>query len=235
MSRLFGFLFDRGDKMTEQQRADVGILVAINKAENDIFHIGGCMVRKANELESLDELNLSKRTRAYIEKREIPLDELVLMAREATYRPERRRCKWLKELITALDKAGFIRHDLSPEQRFKTQRVMSFYRLLGVPDIRWKSLDNDIYEKFQPITEQEYEEVVATIESVLPYWQLEVFKHCSGFDGFGRMSMSQVADYCGISYDRTRRIMVQATRKLCCNRHLFPPLFGQELEPIETN
>ena len=67
-------------------------------------------VRKASSLESLDELNLSKRTTGYIDSNfgsyEIAVNDIRRMHLETNC-----DAKWFCEAVVALDAAGFIRHD----------------------------------------------------------------------------------------------------------------------------
>lgn len=76
-------------------------------------------VREANSLESLDELNLTARTKSYLLKVFGCIDTIIyngrIMAHTFAKNPDaaKKACKSFLELADALDKAGFIRHDIT--------------------------------------------------------------------------------------------------------------------------
>lgn len=122
------------------------------------------MVRKAETLESLDELGLSDRTLAYIKRMHISLEDVVLDGRiTAFYGFEKRRFKknqtrfreYCVEVAHALDEAGFIQKGLTSEAYNLVEFV--FYALYSGPYEYGRidrPYDNQSYEEFRMTTEQ---------------------------------------------------------------------------------
>ena len=88
-------------------------------------------VKKASELKSLDELNISARARTNIRKKYAPEEygKLIAYGRELYAEFERdpkkkdESLKWELELVSALDEAGYIRQDLT----MRTWNIVWFY------------------------------------------------------------------------------------------------------------
>lgn len=97
------------------------------------------MVKKAETLTSLDELNMPKRTKTYLmSKFNNSLNEILWHGRNMsyiyTYCPEaaKKSKKSTLELIAALDEAGYVRHDINPGRSFCVNRLyrMVFYGIV---------------------------------------------------------------------------------------------------------
>ena len=86
--------------------------------------------RQANELKSLDELNLSKRTRNSVKN--ISLEDLIFLVRTKQLHVKGMWKVCYEELEKAIDKAGFIRHDFDG----RSFGVGALYRLICLPPYR---------------------------------------------------------------------------------------------------
>ncbi|MBQ6354827.1 hypothetical protein IJJ18_00130 [Candidatus Saccharibacteria bacterium] len=126
-------------------------------------------VRKAETLTSLDELNLSPTKIARMAGHEKgPYVELVVLGRKLAVDPKfDKLLPRQKEVVAALDEAGFIRHDL-----YRTFKVLELYgtleecsRTLNSVDEKISTLVGDVewYENAEPITDQQ----LAAIDEVL--------------------------------------------------------------------
>lgn len=99
------------------------------------------MVRRAETLKSLDELNLSARTETYLNNKFNSLDEIVfegrLMAYELANHQKRvdTRKKSMSELANALDVAGFIRHDINEHSFAICRLYVAIFDILGMGEM----------------------------------------------------------------------------------------------------
>ena len=114
-------------------------------------------MRRACTLESLDELELSARTKAHIEKIGISLDEVVRRGRITDYvitngpgplsnsDVKRITTKWRRELALALDKAGFTGFNPDP-QMFAVGRL--YRAIFDSPAVTCiDEITNEMYER----------------------------------------------------------------------------------------
>ena len=173
------------------------------------------MVRRACTLKSIEELGLSDRTYSYV--KDVAPEELVFLAR--TSPPEvRGKCvASYKELMDAMNKAGFIRHDFS-RLSFALGR---FYK-----DIYPYSSENEVcglfsfrsnkqYEEYVNYTEEQIDKVCYALDRVLSEREAEVIKLRYGLYGKGEaMSLDAIGDYYGFTKEHVRRILNKALRKL---------------------
>ena len=193
------------------------------------------MVRKAETLKSLDELNLSARTRAYLEKNFYSIGDVIKHGRFLVYAsgsvpPE----KWKSELAAAVKEAGFIR----PKTDFaRSFRIGFLYNIIFLDDGReafiWHvyQLSNEQYESFVGVSDEEIESVKLSLRDRLTTREYTVICRRFGLDGDEGYDLESVAQYFRITRERVRQIEAKAIRKLQCHNTL-PAIFEA---PIELN
>lgn len=217
------------------------------------------MVRRAETLKSLDELNLSARTKTYLKNRFNSLDEIVfegrLMAHELANHPERvdARKKSILELANALDVAGFIRHDINEHSFaicwlyaaiFGTREIPSslkdFRNIFGGKDgIQYDEsrIGNERYESFKNPVE-ELEDVKHSLEISLTGKEAEVIICRFGIADGKAHTLEEVATRFNVTRERIRAIEAKALRKLRCPRVKLPSIMmslyegGERVEEI---
>lgn len=221
-----------------KMKNNVSIPVFVNATNNLVSpHHEDITVRKVTELNSLDELSLASEIRRYIEKKHLPLDQLVLMAREHQVtkflHPEIHTYKWVAELTEALDEAGFIRSDFTLERYRKTSVIVLLYKTIRSDNTR-RPFDNYVYENYVLITDEEYRAVEQVLGEVLSGKQLEIARCRLGFETGIPMTLAQIAERCNVTTERARVTIANVFLALSEHRNLFPPLYGtMELSELE--
>ena len=216
----------------------ISIPVFVNATNNLVSpHHEDVTVRKATELNSLDELSLASEIRRYIEKKNLPLDQLVLMAREhqvaKLLHPEIHTYMWMAKLIRALDEAGFIRSAFTLERYRKNSVIVLFYKTIR-SDNTHRPFDNYVYENYVLITDEEYRAVEQALGEVLSGKQLEIARCRLGFETGIPMTLAQIAERCNVTTERARVTIANVFLALSDHRNLFPPLYGtMELSELE--
>ena len=194
------------------------------------------MVRKAETLYSLNELNLSKSTHSYLERNlDLSLDQLVLKGRQAAldfeeYPQHRTKFKWRRELVDALDAAGFIRHDLYS----RTYRVWCLYAGIGYSCRLYNLLGaNGDYEKVPVVTDEEYSDVIKVLDT-LREREKAILMARYGLEHDHRMSCDEIGqEIYDLSGSRIGQIFGVAWRKMWLSgRKSLPPLFIREMPGI---
>lgn len=140
-------------------------------------------LRKATELTSLSELNMPARTLATIKAKNLSSGELVYRARQhsysksvdPSYRP--RGDKWLSALASALDEAGYIRHDLDDNRAFHIGEFFGVYygdyftsddeTGAGIVCHMHQLGTNEQYETFRTPTDAEFTAIIQALQRIL--------------------------------------------------------------------
>ncbi len=173
------------------------------------------MVRKAKDLKSLDELGLSSKTYSYV--KDVNPEELVFLARTSNPKIRGNCVESYKELMDAIDRAGFIRHDFNP----LSFAVGRFYK-----DVYPYSSENEVgslfgfesneqYESYKNYDEKEIKGVKNTLDRILSEREAEIIKFKYGLYGDGKpMSLENIGKYYGFSREHVRKIANKALRKL---------------------
>lgn len=192
------------------------------------------MVRKAETLKSLDELNMSEKMRTIFKMKYASLDELVSAGRRlalfAEANPERVRKNWQVELVSALDEAGFIRHDLYP----RTWRVYRLYRVLLCPEslcdiVQTESplsngeefFSSGNYESMPAVSNEDFESVMKALDSLMEGEKEEILLL------FGLLDEgSSDSDVLGKHYITRREINALRAMQRPCRVCRLPALFG---------
>lgn len=200
------------------------------------------MVRKARSLKSLDELDLKKSTRSLIIKKDFPLGFVVMLGRNAIYHLENSSSakypSWRVDLGKALDKAGFIRHDIN----FKSFCVGKVYKcayrefesqIIG----SFKEIEvNEQYENFHPITDGQFESVKVALRDILSEREYKVAILWFGFEDGKTWDRENIASRLGLPVEHVRLICAKSVRKLVACRAKLPYLFfSQESEDSVNN
>lgn len=173
------------------------------------------MVRKANTLKSLEELELSSKTYNYV--KDVDPEELVFLARTSS--PEIRGAYMAsyKELMTAIDKAGFIRHDFDPLSFAVGRFYRDIYPYSSEEEVGslfgFKS--NEQYETYENYNEEQINVVNYTLDRILSEREAEIIRLKYGLFDSGRpMSLEDIGKHYGFTKEHVRRIVNKALRKL---------------------
>lgn len=179
-------------------------------------------IRKASELNSLEELGLSTRTCNKIKKNNVSLTELVRQGRIDAYnlyKLQTQPAQWRLEVAKALDKAGFIRHDIEKEDLLilgnfrKTyfKFLPSHQALIG--EIQDLCSKNSVYEGPLLSYDDQVRTILRTIEPCTEREQ-KVVKLRMGIGCSTPQTLEQVARFFNVTYGRARQIEAGAKRKL---------------------
>lgn len=187
------------------------------------------MVKKAINLKSLDELDLDLQTRKSIQDK--TLMQIVAIGRHTSYHlkkePKAKYPNWRKKLSVALDKAGFIRHDiddisLSVGKLYKCAFREYSDEIAGVFE---GLLDPEKYENFQPITKGQFEAVKFALKGILTEMEYGVIMLWFGLKDGKNWPREAIAFQLGLPVDRTRQAISRAVRKIITNRSKLPRLY----------
>lgn len=211
------------------------------------------MVRKAETLKSLDELNMSARSKSYLMSHSSSLDEIIWDGRCAAYthanRPNtiKKSRKSTIELVNALDEAGFIRHDINSGS-FCIGRL---YRWVfsdtidpatipaGLRDL-YETVEkvsntetiyhfnchmgNKKYESFENPTYDQLETVKWSLKTNLTQREYEVLAYRMGFEDGNFHDLEQTSKHFLVTRERIRQVEAKAIRKLRARKAL-PSIF----------
>ncbi len=200
--------------------------------------------RKTAELQSLDELNLSRSTERYLKKYYQALSEIIWQGRRTAYLVDRdgsyirKAPKYLLELASALDKKGYLRHDFTANSFTVNLLYMTVHHDLmrGEPvvvefddfckvikDDQTFSIDytfgNLNYETYQNPTTSQCRKIQAGIRGCLTEKEFQVVSKWYGLEG-RVMSACEIAIGQGISSNRIRQTEDLAIRKIRSARAL---------------
>lgn len=201
-------------------------------------------VRKANELQCLDELSLSKPAERCLKKYYQTLPEIIWQGRRTAYLVDRDRSyirkapKYLLELAVALDKKGYLRHDFTANSFTVNLLYMTVhYDLMReepvvvgfddfckvIKDDQTFSIDytfgNLNYETYQNPTTSQCRKIQAGIRGCLTEKEFQVVSKWYGLEG-RVMSACEIAIGQGISSNRIRQTEDLAIRKIRSARAL---------------
>lgn len=191
------------------------------------------MIRKAETLKSLDELNLSPVVKTYLNRNFGSIEAIVWEGRIDAYEQELgiqsrdKAPKWKSELISALMNAGFIR----PAAVFQmTFLINVLYRIVYE---EWKDhfcprieqLSNELYEEFQGYPSEIVEEVKASLRDRLNEKEYKVLYLRFGLDYAGAKKLETVGEQLNITKERVRQLEAKALRKLKHPATKLPAIF----------
>ncbi len=200
--------------------------------------------RKTAELQSLDELNLSRSTERYLKKYYQALSEIIWQGRRTAYLVDRdgsyirKAPKYLLELASALDKKGYLRHDFTANSFTVNLLYMTVHHDLMrgesvvvefddfckvIKDDQTFSIDytfgNLNYETYQNPTTSQCRKIQAGIRGCLTEKEFQVVSKWYGLEG-RVMSACEIAIGQGISSNRIRQTEDLAIRKIRSARAL---------------
>ena len=195
------------------------------------------MVRKAKTLGSMDELNVSAKTLAYLEKSFYSVGSVIKYGRSVAYESDVTFSKWKVELVSALKEAGFIR----PKTDFTNSfRVEALYRAVYLGDREdfaayIGQLSTEEYEDFVDITDEEVEGVKLSLCDQLSNKEYQVICWRFGLDGDGDQGRDfiSIGHYFGVTGQRIQQIEAKALEKLKL-KNALPVLLNVPREVSET-
>ncbi len=206
------------------------------------------MVKKAEALRSIDELNLSNTRKSYLRKKfGDDMGSLVKAGRKYALSIDKspthviKGSKYVMELAAALDEAGYIRHDFNP----KTWCLWRLYStILGMPWVFGKNdiLESDIinlghedfvlseYYENMPIpavSDNDYNKLFEVLNS-LPDVYRDVLVGLFGLDDGNLKTFEIVGNKLGMTRERVRLTESKVLRKLRVKdrRCKLPAIFG---------
>lgn len=193
-------------------------------------------IREVKSLESLNELNLSFKTKAFLLKNYRTVEEIVWEGRRLAYLSSEGQSKTgekqapFEELILALDSAGFIRHDITPGSFC----INSLYQeIFPEADLKLATkmdkLNNEDYENFRIPNFFLIYLMKGLLEVKLGDRDGGVVEYYFGFSDGSNHSTKETAAHFGLEYDTTRNILLSAKHKLRYENPL--PLIFEELKP----
>lgn len=198
------------------------------------------MVKDSSSLLSLDGLDLSKKTLAYIKQKKISVDQAVLYGRITAYgilwgfehiqksKYSRSSAKWRVELASALDKAGYVRNDIDP-QFFRFARLYNIvFKLRGTPEYIPISINEVCNKSYQELPEVGLEQSMdfdSALQQCLDPRELTIINLRFGFENGTSHNLEEVGKQLHITRERARQIEAKALRKLTARSYMFPPLF----------
>ena len=200
--------------------------------------------RKAAELQSLDELNLSRSTERYLKKYYQALPEIIWQGRRTAYLVDRdesyirKTPKYLLELAAALDQKGYLRHDFTANSftinllymivhhdlMREEPVVVEFEDFCKVfKDDLTFSIDytfgNLHYETYQNPTTSQCRKIQAGIRVCLTEKEFQVISKWYGLEG-KVMTVREIAIDQGVSSNRIGQTEALAIRKIRSARAL---------------
>ena len=227
--------------------------------ENDATEVGN-MIKKAVNLKSLDELSMSKRAKTYLMSTFGSLDEIIWFGRNMSYvhahypRSIKRSKKSTLELIDALDKAGYIRHDINSgsfcinllfraifydtidvsaipgclNDLCATVEKVSSSETIYRADYR---MGNEKYESFEHPSYEQFIAVTMYLQSSLTEREYLVLTYRFGFVD-GTHTLEETGKHFCVARERVRQIEARALRKL--RRRNTMPMFILSLDEQRT-
>lgn len=197
------------------------------------------MVRKASDLTSLDELNLSNSTRRYLEKNFSSLGEIILKGRWIAY-DGNIKTNWGNELVEVLDAAGFIRHDFDEVTIKIAHDILDDYGyrnidlVLAMGDFVLRSyfptLGNEEYEFFRPFTNTQKEFILDGIGKSKVYKNplcVKILKSEWGLDDGHPKNVKETEAVLGLDYSQIRKPRLVAMSNLHRVRFYFEEEDGE--------
>lgn len=201
------------------------------------------MVRKAETLRSLNELNMSKRAKTYLMSRFNSLNELIWFGRSMSYvhtcHPEtvKKSKKSTLELINALDETGYIRWDIN----YGSFCIGRLYRIVfhdtidavAMPDclddfcttiekvsnsetiyhVDYR-MGNEKYEDSENPTDEQLDAVRCSLQASLTEREYSVLAYRLGFEDGKPHSLLQTGRRLCISGMRVRQLEMEALKRL---------------------
>lgn len=203
------------------------------------------MTTKAASLRSLDELNLSKRTKTYLNNNFDSVEDIIWEGRVSAYEQDLgiqnrdKAPKWKSELISALKDAGFIR----PTADFlMTFRISTLYRIAYKYE-EWEDyfkssigqLSNEQYEEFKGLSSKAIEEAKDSLQKILATREYEILSLRFGLDSTGTCKdFETIGKHFRITRERVRQHEAKAWRKLMARRRHLPKIFDAPSDLEET-
>lgn len=187
-------------------------------------------VKKASDLKSLKDLKLYPWSYYRISGKNYTNEQLVKAARANYYRHGGRirgsSGKWLDVLTLALDRAGYIRHDIVPETFAVGGLYKRINKLSGQEDICiYSSYDelntNEKYENCQCFSMEEYHKLRKLLKDSLSFEEFFALTRYYGLYGekwsYGSIAKARKTSSCSI-----RQTVKRAQQKVATNG--LPPL-----------
>lgn len=174
-------------------------------------------------MDNLEQLDLSDRTRKFLMRKHGTPEQVVAFGRKMAYLIAEGKggtvLKSTDELISALDKAGLIRHDITARSFCVAKLNSAIDKGPAQPDfVDIKVIiDAQAYENFVNPTEEEIaaiEEEIAT----LPPMRACVLRYRFGFEDGHFHNLDETADHFGTTRSNARAREIKGLKRLMRNR-----------------
>lgn len=197
------------------------------------------MVRKAETLKSLDELNVSARTHTYLKKNFDSIGDVIKHGRCLVYDfGSVDSSKWESELTSAVKEAGLVRPKTDFVRSFRIGFLYASIFWDNKEDFIWHidQLSNEQYESFVGMSDEDIENVRLSLCDRLTEREYKIICRRFGLDSEESHDLESVAQYFRVKRERVRQIEVKALSKLRYSNTL-PVLFDapSELNDVISN
>ena len=209
-------------------------------------------VKKAVTLSSIEELNMSARTKKYLNNAYSSLQEIIWYGRHTAYlfseglRKREKSNKSTRELVDAFYEAGYIRSDINANSFSVGRLYRSIYKDVadnkimprGIDDFcsaYWKKDGKNImyfvdyeqanrnYEEFKNPSANLIKQVDMALKLSLDELEYAILAYRYGFEDDKMHSLAQVARVHHVTSERIHQIESRAFRKLKAKKYLDLP------------
>lgn len=224
------------------------------------------MLRNETEIKTLESLEMSARTKSYFLNRFSSIDEIIFFGRNKAYilscnpekTEEKAENKSTLELISALDKAGYIRHDIT----YMSFMVSRLYRCIfseideteAPADVRDLCIErvskiggnetyhianykkgNERYDRFENPTEEHLDNIRRVMKDLITGREYDVIAFILGLEDGIPHTFEQAADQFGVNIYRIQQIRARGFRKMRRARVAIPAVLPsvRELQNVD--
>lgn len=185
------------------------------------------MIRKAETLKSVDDLNVSTETRAYLKMNFDSIDDIINYGRCLDYDRYKGTQKWKLELLSAIREAGLVRPREDFAASFGVAYLYSriFTEVESVFVYSIDRLSNEEYENFDGIWDEDVECVRRTLSDILTKDEYRIIHYLYAPDNGVMLDINTIALYLQETPDYVNKTHKLALSKLAENRDTLPAVF----------
>jgi len=182
----------------------------------------------AENLKSLDELSLSKRTKNFLNEKYGTLDEIVLVGRKAAHNEDGKYPKAVKELADALKTAGYIRKDLDSSAFAVNDFYVSVFGMDIIdtkvyPCYVYQIVSNELYESYKFTSKYERARIFSSLDYLNEHTRA-ILGYYYGLANKGAHSLDETAEHFNHSREHVIEVRDQALRRIRAHKDDLPSL-----------